>query len=90
MVLGNNQFKCAGCECNRFVGSFGHYVGAGLFFLFSSSFLFFGAFVYFRAHPFFSNICFLNGFIYKKRKRKKDYARRYGKNVAYMNSLHLL
>ena len=30
MVLGNNQFKCVGRECNRFFGCFGHYVGVGL------------------------------------------------------------
>ena len=40
MVVGNSQFKCAGHECNKFFGSFSHYVGVGLvcFFLFSSLF----------------------------------------------------
>ena len=67
MVLGNSQFKCAGRECNRFVGCFGHYVGAGLG-CFSFRWLVYLLWslcifpVCFRACPFFSNICFSNGF----------------------------
>ena len=71
IVLGDSQFKCAGRECNRFFGCFGHYVGAGLgcfsfrwfVSLFDGSFLFCDAFVYslyaLGLVPFFSNIYLL-------------------------------
>ena len=37
LVLVNNQFEYASHECNRFFGSFGHYVGASMFFFSLSS-----------------------------------------------------
>ena len=85
MVLGNNKFKCVGRECNGFFGSFSHYVGARLvcsFFSLACS-LFWSLcilLVYCRARLFFSNICFLNGFLPKKNIYKSPISREYLSN----------